>query len=115
MVDETWGRAEPEGTISQDATFGGVLKPCERRTHTHETVKDVTLQEATESTEDRETRRGTSRSRRAHEAHRESAQQGQGLRDAKKAKEEAVKYVAESMHECKQHERVLRSEQDAAV
>ena len=32
-------------------------------------------------------------------------------RDATKAKEEAVKNVAESMHECNQHERVLRSEQ----
>ena len=32
-------------------------------------------------------------------------------RDATKAKEEAVKNVAESMHECDQHERVLRSEQ----
>ena len=32
-------------------------------------------------------------------------------RDAKKAKEEAVKNVVESMHECNQHERVLRSEQ----
>ena len=32
-------------------------------------------------------------------------------RDAKKAKEEVVKKVAESMHECNQHERVLRSEQ----
>ena len=32
-----------------------------------------------------------------------------GERDAKKAKEEAVKNVAESMHECNQHERVLRS------
>ena len=32
-------------------------------------------------------------------------------RDAKKAKEEAVKKVAESVHESNQHERVLRSEQ----
>ena len=32
-------------------------------------------------------------------------------RDAKKAKEEVVKNDAEIMHECNQHERVLRSEQ----
>ena len=32
-------------------------------------------------------------------------------RDAKKAKEEVVQNDAESMHECNQHERVLRSEQ----
>ena len=78
----------------------------------HETVRDVTLQEATESTEDRETRRGTRRSRSAHEAHRQSAHPQDKARegDATKAKEEAVKKVAESLHECNQHERVLRSE-----
>ena len=41
-------------------TFGGMLKPCDRRRIlTHETVKDVTLQEATESTKDPEKCRGT--------------------------------------------------------
>ena len=35
------------------------------------------------------------------EKYRESAHPGQGQRDSKKAKEEAVKNVAESMHECR--------------
>ena len=43
----------------------------------------------------------------AHEAHRESVHPGPGQRerDAAKAKEEVVKKVAESMHECSQHKR----------
>ena len=50
---------------------------------------------------------GTSRSGGVHEVHRETAQPGQCQRE----KKEAVKNVAERMHECDQHERVLRSEQ----
>ena len=55
---------------------------------------------ATESTEDRETRR-EERTKRAENLH---TQDKARERDATKAKEEAVKDVAESMHECNQHE-----------
>ena len=41
-------RKEQERTTSGVVPFGGMLKPCDfRRIFTHETVKDVTLQEAT--------------------------------------------------------------------
>ena len=47
-------KKEPERTISGVVSFGGTLKPQDRRRIlTHETVKDVTLQNATESTRTR--------------------------------------------------------------
>ena len=84
--------------------------------HTHETVRDVTLQETTKSTTGQEKRSGTrwsrrSRSRGVHEARRDCTPRRRPERDAKKAKEEVVKNVTENMHECDQYEQVLRREQ----
>ena len=95
-------RKEPERTISGVVPFGGDVQPGDgRRIPTHETVRDVTLQEATASSP--RTERGAEeqgdrgdrgeRMKRTENLHTEvNARE----RDAKKAKEEAVKKVAES-------------------
>ena len=122
VKDECVSLKEPEHSICGVRSFGGMFSQLVRSRrpkedpHTHETVRDVTLQEATESTTGQEKRSGTRWSRRSrsggvHEARRDCTPRTRPERDAKKAKEEVVKNVTESMDECDQYERVLRCEQ----
>ena len=72
MVDEDMGQQRARAndlwsqTLRWDVQSAGSQPGDRRRTLTHETVRDMTLQEATESTKDRERRRGTRRSGRVH-------------------------------------------------
>ena len=92
MVDETWAaKLYPSLRFEEDFSHARA-------------VKDVTLQDATESTNDRVRRddRGEVDQeeclKRTEKLHIQD--QGQREQDARKAKEEDVVNVAESMHEC---------------
>ena len=112
MVDETWAaKSQSERSLESNPSVGCSKHVTEGGPHTRDCEGCDVAGSNREHRGPRDAQRNKEIEESARSALRICTPRTRPERDAKKATEEAVKDVAESMHECNQHERVLRSEQ----